>query len=269
MRHLLLCFAVISASVAAGAQSLESLLEGIDPAAVAILQEEGEVFRVDRNQAGLIFVPDTPSAGEIYRSFQNLGPDVVTEALYLIPYTDEIDSVNLELYRLLRNVEDISDVIYHSSRRDAYIPLFDDVYPIESENRRKKVELQEVDSIPPSETLYLYMDEVNLGSAYYSLDYEFQEDTMMMTLKNSSVIRKVVKIADKGEFDIKLNIIPVDEGFLVYGLCQVKLSNRNLVNNMLDPYSAFYKRMYALEIWIYNTLHGTDKRPDFRKPFEG
>ncbi len=264
---ILLIFSLLTAA-SGWSESMNNYLAGINPDILAVLQKDGEVFREDRDHKGLLFIPDNPLSAEIKKVYTNINPSVVSEALYLIPYTEEINTINTDLYNLILQVRDISSVKYYSSRQDAAVPLFEEVYRIDSLNYKKPLPDETVTEIPERKDLLIYMKEVNFGPASYNLELTSRNNSLLLNLTNASVIRKFIRVVDRKKMSLQLLVTPVDEGFLVYGLCSVNLSNYDFVTNLLDPYSAFYKRLYALEIWMYNTLHGTDRTPKMGKAFK-
>jgi hypothetical protein len=104
-----------------GALSLDDALYGVPVEAIEALMTDGEAFRLDREHRGILLLPESPMAGEIVTRWVNLAPDVFTEALYLIPYPEGTDGVDLEIYNLTRQVSAISEVIYFSHRKDDYV----------------------------------------------------------------------------------------------------------------------------------------------------
>ncbi len=263
-----LLFLTLMTSASGWSESLNNYLTGINPGILAALKKDGEVFREDRNHKGLMMLPDNPLSAEVQKAYKAGEPSVVSEALYLIPYTESIHGINTDLYNMILQVRDISRVQYHSSRRDAVVPLFDDVYRIDSLNYKRPLPDETVTEIPEKKEFLIHMKEVNFGPASYTLELTHRNGSLLLNLTNASVIRKVIRVVERRKLSLQLLITPVDEGFLVYGLCGVHLSNENFVTNMLDPYSAFYKRLYALEIWMYNTLHGTARAPRIGTAFK-
>ena len=247
---------------------LQTAVAGIPREAVDALLMDGEVFRLDREGRGIMLLPDNPMAQNIRERTGALNPDVFTEGLYLIPYPEGKDSIDLEIYNLTRKVSAISEVIYLSSRRNAYVPLFDDVYAVSDPKKKQPIEDPLVNAIPAEDTVFMHMKEINLGKSIYRVDYLWDGENLGFFLENLGSLRFLIKVVDKNNMQISMVFIPVDEGFLVYGSCGVKLSNPKAVFNMMDPYTAFYRRLYAMETWIYNTMHGTDRLPDLKTEIE-
>ncbi len=259
---------LVSVSASISAMELETVLAGVPAAAVETLKTDGEAYRLDRNHSGIMLLPDTPMAHDIRQRINSLEPDVFTEALYLIPYPQGKNSIDLEFYNLTRQVSAISEVVYMSARKNAIVPLFDNVYAINDMKKKRRIDDPLVSSIPSSDTVLMHMKETNLGRAHYQVDYLYDGENLGFFLENLTPLRAFIKVVDRENMQINMIFMPVEEGFLVYGSCGVKLSNANTVFKMMDPYSGFYKRQYAMVTWIYNTMHGTQRSPAIGKALE-
>jgi hypothetical protein len=261
---ILLIFSTISLS----AIDLDTALAGLPPQAIEDLKADGEAYRLDREHLGIMLLPDNPMAQNIRLRTGELNPDVFTEGLYLIPYPEGKDSIDLEIYNLTRQVSAISEVIYLSHRKKDYVPLFDNVYAVSDPKKKRRIDDPLLSLIPTEDTVYLHMKETNLGSALYKVDYLWDGEDLGFFMENLGALRFLIKVVGKNNMQISMIFMPTDEGFLVYGSCGVKLSNSNTVFNMMDPYTGFYRRLYAMETWVYNTMHGSDRLPDLKTPLD-
>jgi len=265
-KGLVICF--IAATTGINAITIEEALPGIPKEVIDELLESREVFRLDRGSEGFKLLPDIPMTQELMKRANEIQPDVLTEGLYIIPYSGSIDEIDIEIYNIARKVSSLSEVTYLSARKKKVIPLFDDVYAISDLKRKKPIDIPPVVSIPASESLLLHMKEVNLGKGYYQVDYIWDGQSLGFFMKNLSTLRSMVKIIGKEEMQITLLILPSDEGFLIHGSSVINLSNSRLVFAMMDPYTSFYRRVYAIVTWIYNTMHSANRIPDFAAPLE-
>jgi len=254
--------------MSAHALRFEDALNGIPQQAVKQLIAEGEIYRLDRDSQGIMLLPKISIAERIRIDIAELEPDVFSEALYLIPYSVDHKDIDLGIYNLTRSVSAISGVRYLSSRRKKVHPLFDDVYAISDMKNKTPINDPVVNTIPAHDTVLMHMREVNLGSAYYQTDYIWDGMNLGIFIENLTSLRTLFKVVDSQNMQIDLLFIPTERGFLVYGACGVKLSNAFIVHNLMDPYTGFYRRLYAMVIWIYNSLHETDRIPEFGDPLE-
>jgi len=265
LTSLIICSSIVTV---VDAVTLDEALFGIPKMAADELLESREVFRLDRRLEGFKLLPDIPMTQELIRRTNELQPDVLTEGLYIIPYSENIDEINIDFYNIAREVSSLSRVTYLSKRKKAVVPLFDNVYAISNLKGKKPIDDPLVDSIPALDSILLHMKEVNLGRGYYQIDYIWDGQNLGFFMKNLSNLRLVVKVVGKKQMQITLLILPTDEGFLVHSSSATMLSNASLVSDLMDSYTSFYRRTYAIVIWIYNIMHNTNRMPDFGDPLE-
>lgn len=250
-------------------QSSIQLLSELDPGVYSVLSENDMVFRYDDEFTGPSYLPDVPSRTEIMVLHRSLKPEVMVEALYRIPYPEGQGPESgkfLELiYDLSHKVSSISGAKYFSVRSQDYSVLFTDVYAVEDLKKKKKIS----DPQPAGyrdESAFIHMKENALGRGYYRMDYMPSDDLLTVSLTNESSLGFIITAVEPKNMVIYLQIIPCSDTVLIYGYCGVVLENDGLVNLMLDPYYAFYRRMTAMETWLYNSLHGTDMLPPLMEP---
>lgn len=244
-------------------RTIESLTSQLDETEKSILAEQNKVFRYGKERSGLYYTPMVPLAGKIEERFNSIDPDVTVEALYTIPYPDDMltgSDRDLILYNIVREVSNITGVQYYSRTKDRLRVLFDDVYAVD--DKKKPVDDPLVNSIPEYDSFPMHMKEANLGRDYYLAEYHYDGQDMSFSLTNTSTMRYVIKIVEKGNMQIDLLVMPLEDEILIYGYCGVKLANPKFVKKMMDPFSSFYRRLYAIEIWFSNSLLNEDRRPE-------
>lgn len=259
--NLLILVCWLASPLVANQVALDSLVSDLPKAAIAGLESDGVVFRYDNVGIGILLAPSHPSLAVIEQQNRQLKPDVMVEGLYLIPYPDNVSDIDLNLYNITRRVSRISEVIYPSVRKKALVPLFDRVYRVDNLRARKRLDDPIMNTIPLFDSILIYMKEVVLGPGYYETQYVYDGESLGFSVRNVTTLRSLIKIVDKENLSINIILFPTERGYLVYGYCGVKLANRNLVFRLMDPFSAFYKRLYAMVIWVENSLHGSDKQP--------
>ncbi|MDC7225283.1 MAG: hypothetical protein PQJ61_00805 [Spirochaetales bacterium] len=246
-------------------------LNQIGAAERAVFDENGFVFRYDEEGMGPVYLPESGFYTFVENIQSSLKPEVMVEALYFIEYpsgmTIESEAVRMRMNEITHSVSSISGAMYFSRTEQDYAVLFDDVYAVAGAGSRKKVN----DPVPPEiipdeKSLYLHMNEHSLGRGYYRMDYLSRGSDLAICLTNTTAMSRIIKAVDKEEMKIFLQMIPCTDGLLVYGYCGVVLRNDGIVNMMMDPYYSFYRRMTAMETWLYNSLHKTDKLPPLAEP---
>lgn len=246
-----------------GSRSIESVLSTLTNEEIDELMREDIVFRLAKERPGLHYIPDVPLAARINSRFNKIEPDVTVEAFFRVPYPDDMPEGpdrDLILYNIVREVSEISGVQYWSRTKKKFRVLFDDVYMIDE--NRNPVEDSFVDKIPSYDSFGIHMDEANLGRDYYLAEYNYDGNDMSFSLTNTSNISFLLRVVGQEDMQIDLLLMPLDNEIIIYGYCGVKLANPGFVNRLMDPYSSFFRRLYAMNIWFYNSLHGTDILPD-------
>ena len=245
--------------------SFDSLVRGLPPEVGETLRTTGEVFRFDRTGIGIALAPNHPSLIALGRQHDELDPDAMVEGLYLIPYVDSFEGIQLDFYNITRRISNIAEVKYYSERRKAVVPIFDDVYRIDDMATKRRLEDPIAETIPVFDSILMHMKEINIGTGYYEIQYVYDGESLGFYVRNLTPLRSLLKVVDRNNMMITIVLFPTDLGYFAYGYCGVKLANRNLVFSMMDPFSGFYKRLYAMVTWMNNSLHGTDKPPHIGK----
>jgi hypothetical protein len=244
-------------------RTLDSLTTSLSEEEKQILNDEEVVFRYGRERSGLYYTPMVPLAQKIVDRFESLDPDVTVEAMFKIPYPEDLPSGSdrdLIFYNIVREVSKISGVQYFSRTKDKYRVLFDDVYAID--DNKKPVDDPLVYSIPAYDSFPIHMKEANLGRDYYLAEYYFDGTDMSFSLTNTSNMSFVLKVVGEENMQIDLLLMPLEDELIIYGYCGVKLANPGFVKKIMDPFSSFFRRLYAMEIWFSNTLLNEEKLPE-------
>ncbi len=271
-KNLLTVIFVFSVSVLFAEQFPDSdaYLSDVPAEVREVLKLNGHVFRYDEESSGPLYLPATGNAAGVMRMHRSMNPEVMVEALYSIPYPDDMprdpDKVISELYRLGHKVSGISGAMYYSERRKKYDVLFTDVYAVDNPEDRHRIPDPAGSSAGTGDTVFLHMKENALGRGYYRLSFEPAPGMLVVSMSNVSDLGFIIKAVKPEDLMIMLQIIPCSDTILVYGYCGVVLQNDDFVNLLLDPYYAFYRRMTAMETWLYNSLHNDDALPPLYQP---
>ena len=245
-----------------GKRTLNSLTASLTMEERKILIDDDIVFRYGRERKGLYYIPFVPLSDNILKRFKKLDPDVTVEAIFRVPYPDDLPEGpdrDIILYNIVREVSSISGVQYFSHRKQKYRVLFDDVYAIDE--KKRPVEDPFLSVIPEYDSFPIHMKEANLGRDYYLAEYFYDGDDFSFSLTNTSNMSFLFKVVGEGNMQIDLLLMPLDDEVIIYGYCGVKLANPGFVTKIMDPFSSFFRRLLAMEIWFSNSLHGTDILP--------
>ncbi|HAK46287.1 MAG TPA: hypothetical protein DCO79_10280 [Spirochaeta sp.] len=264
-------FIFITAAVTLEAESPASsseLLRHLDDDVLNELELNNIVFRYDDELFGNLYLPNTDRADSIREIYESSQPEVMVEAVYKIPYPEGYDLSNIleHLYELSHRVSTISGAKYFSERRNRYAVLFTDVYAVNITEKKKHLADPKPGDENYSDELYMHMKENALGRGYYKLDYNLEPEIFTLKISNMTDLKFIVTAVKSNDLDIVLQIIPCSDTLLIYGYCGVVMQNDDFVNLLLDPYYAFYRRLTAMETWLYNSLHSTDILPLLNEP---
>lgn len=244
-------------------RTIEFLTSQLDETEKAIFEEHDKVFRYGKERRGLYYTPDVPLANNIIEKFNALDPNVVVEALYKVPYPEDMLTGydrDMILYNIVREVSNISGVQYFSRTKNKLRVLFDDVYAVDE--KKSAIDDPTVLEIPEYDSFPMHMKEANLGRDYYLAEYLYDGQDMSFSLTNTSNMRFVLKVVGEEDMRIDLLLMPLEDEILIYGYIGVKLANPGFVNKIMDPYSSFYRRLNAMEIWFSNSLHNETQKPE-------
>ena len=245
-------------------RTLEMLTASLSPEELRILQEDGSVYRYGRDRVGLFYTPMVPLAENIVQRFESIDPDVTVEALFIVDYPDDLPlskDRDMVFYNIVRGVSSISGVQYFSRTKNRHRVLFDDVYAVDE--NKKPIDDPLVFSIPPYDSFAMHMKEANLGRDYYLAEYHYDGRDMSFSLTNTTTMSFIFRVVGKEDMQIDLLLMPMEnDQLLIYGYCGVKLANPGFVNRIMDPFSSFFRRLYAMKLWFTNTLLNEDKIPE-------
>ena len=266
----IILFFFVSILFAGPLSESDKYLSGIPAEARAELDRNSHVFRYDEEHKGPVYLPATGNEAAVNRIHRIMAPEVMVEALYSIPYPDRMprdsEAVIAELYSLSHKVSGISGAMYYSERRKKYDVLFTDVYAVNNPDDKQKIPDPAGNFTGAGDTVYVHMKENALGRGYYRLNFSPSGEMLTVSMSNVSDLGFIIKAVEPEDLVIMLQIVPCSDSLLVYGYCGVVLQNDDFVNLLLDPYYAFYRRMTAMETWLYNSLHNADALPPLSEP---
>lgn len=273
MTKKILLFIIIFPQLMLFSNSLENsdeFLSKLDKNAIAALNKDEQVFRYDKDGHGIQFMPDKLILKDITQRHKELNPDVMVEALYKIPLPDGMDkgSILNKIMEISHRVSTISGVKYYSERKSRYSILFDNVYAVNSLDEKKKIGDPKPNYESNTSFIPLHMKENAMGRGYYSMKIESCEDYVSIDFINETAQNFILRVVNDREMFIALRIFPFSDCILIYGYCGVILQNEDFIKLIMDPYSSFYRRMTAMETWLYNNLYNTNKLPLVLEPFE-
>jgi hypothetical protein len=198
---------------------------------------------------------EAPSVDPYFQSrIGTLNPTVIVESLLVIPYSS--GAMNLvDVYNGLRHIRDLSGRLYHSATRDADVPLFEEATRLESTKRTSvKEDPPPRPTVPDSETIYIWLKDVNFGNSYYQANIKKNTHGFIYDLFNNRDLTYFIVPAIKaGCFTAQFYFEPIEEGVLVYGISGAKVSN--FIASKIHIPSAIQKRLEVLLDWVTDGIN--------------
>jgi len=222
---------------------------------IEVFSAEG-LIRSIRNNERLIFIPALGSGIDIASAIMKTNPGYLAESLLVIPYQwRTLD--RLDAYNALGRISDLKGRLYNSHTRNAAIPLFEEATRIESDrNTRAVPDPRPAREIPPSETVYMRLKDVNFGNSYYRGEMSRSFYGIIYKLTNfRSLSYLLFPVIREEKFSAILYVEPLAEGMLVYSVAGADASN--FVAGLIDIPSAISKRLTVFIGWISDGLKAT------------
>jgi hypothetical protein len=178
----------------------------------------------------------------------------ISENLLVIPHPENRAVTLPDIYDSLQHVRAMTTVKYHSFTRKKWVPLFESAYRIESPERQTALPDPTSSNIPQTETLYIKVKDINLGSTIYRSDLAAIGSALLYTITNhkASALFLVTVIRPEG-FVSRIYLEPLAEGTLVY--CVACIHVPAFVDRMIDMPSALKKRLDVLTEWALAGLN--------------
>jgi len=184
-------------------------------------------------------------------------PGFLVESILVIPGKANEYSL-LDVYNALSKIRGLKGRVYHSFTRKEYVPLFEDVTRIESEKKTTPIaDPAPASRVPPSETVYMRLKDVNFGNTYYRGDMTLAQQGLHYSLSNNKNISYFfVPVIKEEKFNAQLYFEPITEGILIYGLAGADVSD--FVSSKVDMASAISKRLAVIIGWVAEGIAGTN-----------
>jgi hypothetical protein len=191
----------------------------------------------------------------LYTRIRGLRPSGVVEFLFVLPYqADPLDLV--DIYNGLRHIRALKGRIYHSTTRDADIPLFEDATRIESPKKTTAViDPAPKSELPDSEIFYIRLKDANFGNTYYQAEITKTQDGFIYSLANNKDISFFLfTVMKSGRFVTHFYFEPLDTGTLIYCISAVDVSD--FISSQINMTAATRKRIAVILGWVMDGLNG-------------
>lgn len=252
---ILLVLIVVSQGYTQELVSWLDLARSISTSSTKEVSETGESYRYFDEKGSMQLLPGALPTS-ITRKMKEFAGYYGTEALYLLPVQEfnwDLKSSSVA-YNTLRNVNSLAGIEYYSASRGRYRIMFFDSYEIADKDSRVPIPNPVYTTPPENESLLLYYKDSSFGQAVHRASYWFSDHTITLLTENQTKVKYqyIFPVADFGEMFTMLQLYPVQEGILVYGLILVeggvpalmeskaRNSFRYRIRAMFDWFSANY-----------------------------
>jgi hypothetical protein len=255
---LFVSFFFLTLSSLAAQRSFDKIFPGISPAVrEAAFSKEGFSRSTEKIQrSDLAGSGQSAIDPQIIETIFLIQPGFLVESILVVPGKAGEYSL-LDVYNALGKIRELKGRRYHSTTRNEYVPLFEDVTRIESAQRNNPIpDPVPASKIPTSETIYMRLKDVNFGNTYYRGDMTLISRGLRYSLfNNKNMTYYFVPVIKEGKFKVQLYFEPIAEGILIYALAGADVSD--FVSSRIDMASAIGKRLAVIISWVAEGISGT------------
>jgi hypothetical protein len=236
-------------AAAPGKRSLNDIFPGITPAvSQAVFSNEGYSKSAENISRSSLVGSRSGIDPQIIDSIFAKKPGFFVEAIKVVPDAEGRYSL-LDVYNALGNIRGLKGRLYDSFTRNEKVPLFEDVTRIEGPRKNTPVEdPPPAARIPPSETIYMLLKDVNFGNTYYRGDITlFQRGLRCNLTNNKNITYFFITVIKEEKFSVQLYFEVISEGVLIYSLAGADVSD--FVSSRISMSSAIGKRLSVIMSW--------------------
>ena len=244
--------------------TLDEALMFLSPARRESLVKIRELRLFHPTQMDTQLLPSTPLPASARKQIAEVGLNIGIEVLYFMPnsrlpsaYHDvSINERQLILYNILRSISTLQGLTYYSASRDEIRLLFEESWAIASPKKfRKALPDPIVDDIIPLDTILIHQKDKSFGNNQSEVTYRAVGRDMSIAIENLTPMRYkgLIRIVNPGNMQIRIIVVPVQEGLLIYGAMAAK--TLNVKSFLKRAESSFTNRTIALTRWYLNRIN--------------
>lgn len=210
----------------------------------------------------LSLLPDREETKSISAFYENNKPAYSVEMVFEFPSDESVDWK--ELYFRLRSISSLGEITYFSEHAGEYRKMFPRAYVIKSSSNKKHVPDYDVNTKFADAEIYAFLEEVVLGSGTYKINYRINDDSIKISLQNTTNLRRIIKIVNRDEFYMDFLFFEDGGHLKVYLFGAYTLKNEFIIRKVLKyPYSTLAKRVYTIFTALIGDFHGAELTADF------
>jgi hypothetical protein len=237
-------------SLAAQTRSFDDIFPHIDAEQRELVFSADGYIESGEASAGLKLRPAASSGLQIADAVQAKDPSFYVESLLVIPPSGGGAPDLLDVYNALGKVRNLKGRLYYSSTRDGDTPLFEDATRIEGAKKTSPIpDPSGARSIPPSETVYVRLKDVNFGNSYYRADISVNQRGLLYRLTNfRNLSYGIIPFIREEKFITHLYVESIAEGLMIYSVSGAGVSN--FIASRINVTSAIRKRVEVIIDWL-------------------
>ncbi|MCX7787009.1 MAG: hypothetical protein N2442_04870 [Spirochaetes bacterium] len=234
------------------------------------LRTKGEVTRYYFESIPPRWMPKDRLGVDLLKEIEKVETVIGVESMHLLSYTaagslvpssseqrGDRDSL-LTVYNLLLSVSTMKGLQYYSASRGRMRTLFAESYVIRSPEDPTPIPDPKVNLLPTEQVLFVFQEDLTFGKNITQWKYRSKGEELSISITNLTPMKySFFTVADPGNMQIHLLVVPAEEGIVFYG-CMVAKSPRFLGLEKTRTES-FYNRIKALFTWFEKGL-GTRSR---------
>ncbi len=193
------------------------------------------------------------------REMKDIKPNVISEALMFVPSRSPQEDLLVMTNELLR-VDRMDQIRFYNPEKELRRTLFAESYRVPARESGNS------DSPRPRELrIFVYQNLKAIGPLVMEYSFRREGEGMEMKALNTTPLKKsVFTLIGEGNFLSRVSIVPVEGGFLLYGVGAVKLFNPfNVLGDKIDP---FYYRIHGIFNWYQEEIVQPLLRRSFPEP---
>ncbi|GHV89660.1 hypothetical protein AGMMS50268_01630 [Spirochaetia bacterium] len=218
-----------------------------------IFSDEGYIASFER-PAWFALLPSPGLDPQITGKITGRRPSVLVESLTVIPHTGGEPVTLVDVYNALGNIRDLKGRTYSSFTRKAEVPLFEDATRVNGPKGTSALQdPPDKSSIPPTETIYIRLKDINFGNSYYRGSMSLDQYGFLYSLTNYKDLSYLIFPVIKSEkFIAQFYFEPVAEGILIYSIAGADVNS--FIASQTDMPSAIRKRLEVILSWAVDGI---------------
>ena len=252
------------ASASTAPASLADVLPSLSPEDEMLLLGDGQVLRFHDRGVSPGLLPNTELTAAAARRIIGGDLNIGIEGLFFtelgeLPaaYTAlDRSERRLRLYNILRSVSTLQGLEYYSASRGKMRLLFEESWALaDAGSSRDALDDPLVKSIPLEDSIMIHQRDKSFASNRSEMRFSARGEAFAAEIVNITPMRYkgLIRVADPGDMQTHLIVVPVREGILIYGTMAARTRD---VRVFLDrARNSFTNRVIALTGWYRARLN--------------